>query len=302
MSIFFIEEFFMNTVQLECFTAVARYLNFSKASEELKITQPAVSHQIRTLEAELNVKLFHRTSKSVTLTPEGIMFLPDADIILKTALSAKERLGTHEYVQVFDIGCRSQLEQDLLPPVIRALREEFPSLHPTVHMVPFDAIIGMVEDRQLQTAFGFNEQKKTALHFRELFSCPICCVCSHDHPMASNSSVTKDHLEGNIVLCAPQKSSSAVFSIQSQIAPNLPLSQRYFGDSIESVLTLVKAGVGYTLLPALPSLNDSGLRCIPVTDLEEIPFRIYYRGDETSPVLRRFLKLSEQIYADTAYC
>lgn len=51
----------MNTVQLECFMAVAEYLNFSKASLALKITQPAVSHQIQTLEEELGVKLFNRT-------------------------------------------------------------------------------------------------------------------------------------------------------------------------------------------------------------------------------------------------
>ena len=86
----------MNTIQLECFAAVAEHLNFSKASRVLKITQPAVSHQIQTLEEELEVKLFSRTSKSVSLTQEGLLFLADAQLILKTALSAKERLKTHE--------------------------------------------------------------------------------------------------------------------------------------------------------------------------------------------------------------
>ena len=62
----------MNTVQLECFVAVAEHLNFSRASEALRISQPSVSHQIQTLEDELGVKLFNRTSKSVALTPEGI--------------------------------------------------------------------------------------------------------------------------------------------------------------------------------------------------------------------------------------
>ena len=64
----------MNTIQLECFVAVAEHLNFSRASEELKITQPAVSHQIHALEEELGTKLFLRTSKSVSLTQEGLMF------------------------------------------------------------------------------------------------------------------------------------------------------------------------------------------------------------------------------------
>ena len=111
----------MNTVQLECFVAVAENLNFSRASEDLKITQPAVSHQIRSLEEELGVKLFRRTSKSVSLTPEGILFLPDANMILKTAMSAKERLGSRERPMPFDIGCHSQAELRLLPPVLKEL-------------------------------------------------------------------------------------------------------------------------------------------------------------------------------------
>ena len=73
----------MNTIQLQCFVAVAEHLNFSRASEDLKMTQPAVSHQIRSLEDELEVKLFNRTSKSVALTQEGILFLADAQLIRK---------------------------------------------------------------------------------------------------------------------------------------------------------------------------------------------------------------------------
>lgn len=78
----------MNTTQLECFMTVSNFLNFSRAAEHLRITQPAVSHQISTLEDELGVKLFHRTSKSVRLTQEGYLFTQYADEILKlTGLS-----------------------------------------------------------------------------------------------------------------------------------------------------------------------------------------------------------------------
>ena len=144
----------MNTVQLECFVAVAENLNFSRASEDLKITQPAVSHQIRSLEEELGVKLFRRTSKSVSLTPEGILFLQDANMILKTAMSAKERLGSRERPMPFDIGCHSQAELRLLPPVLKELCRELPALRPQLHIVPFESLFGMVENRQLHIAFG----------------------------------------------------------------------------------------------------------------------------------------------------
>ena len=72
----------MTTMQLECFLAVTETLNFAKAASQLNVTQPAVTQQIRTLEEELNVKLFKRTTRMVQLTPEGQIFFDDARDIL----------------------------------------------------------------------------------------------------------------------------------------------------------------------------------------------------------------------------
>ena len=58
----------MNTFQLSCFLQVAETLNFARAAEILHVTQPAVTQQIRSLEKELGVPLFHRTTRSVKLT------------------------------------------------------------------------------------------------------------------------------------------------------------------------------------------------------------------------------------------
>ena len=79
----------MNISQVLDVLAVAKYQNFSRAAEQLRITQPAVSHQINTLEDELGVKLFHRTSKSVRLTQEGFLFLQYAGEILKLSALSK---------------------------------------------------------------------------------------------------------------------------------------------------------------------------------------------------------------------
>ncbi|MCA5964907.1 LysR family transcriptional regulator [Blautia sp. RD014234] len=85
----------MNTVQLECYMAVAENLNFARAAEQLHITQPAVTHQIDSLETELDVKLFKRTTRTVELTSPGWVFLGYArDILAKTA-QAKNRLAGH---------------------------------------------------------------------------------------------------------------------------------------------------------------------------------------------------------------
>lgn len=284
----------MNTVQLECFLAVAEYLNFSRASEILKITQPAVSHQIQTLEEELGVKLFNRTSKNVSLTLEGFQFFPDAELILKTVFSAKERLGNHKAIVSFDIGCHNHSELNLLPTILEKLSEEFPLLHPSIHIVPFASLLGMVEDQKLHVAFGVKErQTKSVLRFKELYSAPIACICSPEHPLAEYKILTKDMLSGNFIACTPRHISNTIFSIQSRNISHLAPEQHYFTDSFDSIFTLAKAKIGYTLYPDIPHAREEGLCYIPVTDLPQISFGVYYRHDDDFPALKRFLRICE---------
>lgn len=286
----------MNTIQLECFLAVAEHLNFSRASEVLRITQPAVSHQIQSLEEELDVKLFKRTSKSVSLTQEGIQFLPDAQLILKTALSAKERLGQHEQFIPFELGCHNRMELNLLPPLLKKLTEFFPLLRPVIQIVPFPSLLSQVENKQVHAAFGIKEeQKKSSLYFRELCSAPMACICSPGHPLAQYDSLTKDQLSGSIIACSPRQIADPIFSIQNSIVAKLRPEQRYFSENMESALTLIKAQIGYTLYPDIIAAREPDLTYIPVTDIPKMSFGVYYRYDDDHPVLRRFLMLCREL-------
>ncbi len=281
----------MNTIQLECFIAVSEHLNFSRASEYLKITQPAVSHQIQTLEEELGVRLFKRTSKSVALTPEGLQFLPDAELILRTAHSAKERLGRHENLIFFEVGCQNHMEVNLFPPVFRKLSRQFPLLRPSVRVVPFPSIFGLVENQKLHAALGIKEeQKKSALNFKELYSVPTACVCSPSHPLARFETLSQKLLSGPFIACPPRLIPGTVFAAQSRILSELTPEQQYFTENMESAFTLVKAGLGYTLYPDAAPARDPGLCYIPVTDLPFLPFGIFYRFGSDHPVLKQFLK------------
>lgn len=285
----------MNTIQLECFVAVAEHLNFSRASEALRITQPAVSHQIQSLEEELDVKLFRRTSKSVSLTQEGIQFLPDAELILKTALSAKERLGQHDHFIPFDLGCHNRMELNLLPPILKRLTEDFPLLRPFIRLIPFPSLLTQIENKQIHAAFGIKEeQKKSSLYFRELCTAPVACICSPEHPLARYETITKKQLSGSIIACSPRQTADPVFSIQNSLVAKLRPEQRYFSESVESALTLVKAQIGYTLYPDIPPAREPDLKYIPVTDISGMSFGVYYRYDDDHPVLKRFLKLCRE--------
>lgn len=287
--------FCMNTVQLECFVAVAEYLNFSKASAILKITQPAVSHQIQSLEKELDVKLFNRTSKNVTLTPDGLLFLADAQLILKTAMSAKERLGNHEHFHPLELGCHNQIELRLLPPILKTLAKEFPLLRPNIHLIPFPSLVNMIENNQIHAALGLKEShKNTSLYYRELCKAPAACVCAPDHPLSQFPSLTTDLLTGNFIACTPRPIPDSFFSIQNDLLAKLPPENHFLTDNVDSAFALIKAELGFSIYPDIPAARDRDLCYIPVTNLPKISFGVYCRYKHDTPLLKRFLFLAEK--------
>lgn len=282
----------MNTFQLACFLSVAKNLNFSRTAQELNISQPAVSHQINMLEKELNVKLFHRTSKSVALTQEGMQFLPDADDMLHIAMSARERLSSREQAISLGIGCRNQTEIRLIPEILRDLKKEYPLLCPMIHMVPFESLANLLENGRLQVMFGIRDAYPNPYFcYKEIFTCHMACICAPDHPFASLSSITSDQLEGEIVLCIPHKIDEAIFRMQRQAGDRTKPSKRYFGDGYESTLALVKAGIGYTIFPDLGDVMDPELCCIPILDFPKISMGVYYLQQSETPLIRRFCQL-----------
>ena len=83
----------MDQKQLAYFVSVAKYRNFSRAAQDFYLTQPAISHQIKMLEKELETELFVRNTKKVALTDSGELFLEDAKIILDAMDQAKQKLS-----------------------------------------------------------------------------------------------------------------------------------------------------------------------------------------------------------------
>ena len=79
---------------LRAFIAVAKHRSFTRAAQELLITQPAISQQIRVLEADLGTALFRRDSHAIDLTDAGIALLPDAEEILRSVDYARTRLAS----------------------------------------------------------------------------------------------------------------------------------------------------------------------------------------------------------------
>ena len=129
----------MNTEQLRYFVSVARYRNFTETAREFYVTQPAVTHQISALEREVGARLFLRTTRNVSLTRAGELFLEDAKRILDQEERALGRLRQLESSGCWElrIGYLNSSSRHFLPRLIAAYREAYPQVR--VELIRRDA-------------------------------------------------------------------------------------------------------------------------------------------------------------------
>lgn len=288
----------MNTTQLECFLAVADYLNFSRAAEHLRLTQPAVSHQVKTLEDELGVALFQRTSKKVRLTQEGHMFLQYAGKILQLSNISRMRVkGCYEARPMrLGIGCRSTADLRLLRPALERLRQEEERILPMIRLIPLSALDNLLTEGDIQVLFTFQETAPQKGVYRELLRSPVVFVCREDHPLAQCETVTVAQLKENgiIAACRPPLCPPSVFALQGQIVTSKPPEEVIFCESQEVLFTLVETGYAFSIMADFPQLRSPQLRYIPVEGCEPLSFGVSYLRGNGGQTLRRFLSVLEE--------
>lgn len=288
----------MNTTQLECFLAVADFLNFSRAAEHLRLTQPAVSHQVKTLEDELGVALFQRTSKKVRLTQEGHMFLQYAGKILQLSNISRMRVkGCYEARPMrLGIGCRSTADLRLLRPALERLRQEEERILPMIRLIPLSALDNLLTEGDIQVLFTFQETAPQNSVYRELLRSPVVFVCRGDHPLAQCETVTVEQLKENgiIAACRPPLCPPSVFALQGQIVTSKPPEEVIFCESQEVLFTLVETGYAFSIMADFPQLRSPQLRYIPVEGCEPLSFGVSYLRGNRGQTLRRFLSVLEE--------
>ncbi len=290
----------MNTFQIDCFIQVAETLNFARAAERLNVTQPAVTHQIRSLEEELGVKLFRRTTRIVELTQEGILFLEDARNIAAISLRAKKRFENPESkeIQPFSIGCHSYTHLFLLSDVLRQMALETPTLHPRLRVVTFPYLYRLLEEEEVDAIVGFQESNTNKIPgtYREFIKSPIVCVCPKNHPLAAYTQLALSDLRKTpLILSVPGMAPSPVFQLQGRCMEGRPFSDFHFAESPESATVLVKAGLGISLLPDLLLPTDPHLARVPLKEEFSISFGVYYKSLQGRPLLKSFLAAMKNV-------
>ena len=138
--------------QVIAFTTVARTGSFAEAALQLHLSQPALSIAIKNLEQALGGRLLARTTRSVTLTPEGKAFYPVARRLLADWDQSLQDVRNHFELRrgKLDIAAMPTYTANLLPKILAAFHRHYPDVHVTVHDVIAENVVEMVREARCE--------------------------------------------------------------------------------------------------------------------------------------------------------
>ncbi len=160
---------------LRAFEAAARHLSFTRAAGELNVTQAAISHQVKALEAGLGVTLFRRLNRRLLLTDAGQAYLPDVRDSFDRLAEATERLTARDRAGVLTVSVLPSFAARWLVPRLSAFREAYPDID--VLITPSNDIIDFARD-DVDVAIRYGEGNWPGLRADRMMTEDIFPVCS----------------------------------------------------------------------------------------------------------------------------
>jgi len=296
----------MDFRRLRYFVAVAEELSFSRAAKRLNVSQPPLSMQIKAIEHELGTSLFARTRRTVALTHAGEVLLQQARVALSQLDHAEEmtrRAGRGEAGRL-SLGFTSSVPLlDLFPRILRKFRQLYPSAVVEARLMSTGQQLKALAERQLdvgilQPPHGF--RPAPGLTARRLWRDQLHVFLPDDHPLLRQGEPIAPAAlaEESFITFASDLGcglSAHTTMVCSQAGFHPQVTQEV--DVASSILSLVAAGIGVTILPECQSragVAGVGNRALAAAGTES-DLLLAHRTRDRSPLLCNFLALVDEI-------
>lgn len=264
----------IESFRIRVFRVVAKHLNFSRAAEELLLTQPAVTQQIKALEDEFGVSLFDRGGGRIQLTPGGQALVPFADKMMALSEESVRAVAAAYGEQSGDLalGASQTIAQYLLPALIASFRKSHPKVRVTVLSGNTDAMLEALVAGKIQLALIEGPEQRRDLLIEAFMEDQMVLVVPAGHEWAGQE-VTVAMFQGEPLLMREFGSGSRrvveqALSAKGVKAKDLQISMEF--DSTEGLLSAVEAGLGVTFVSRWAVRNQLSLGTLKLAYVREL--------------------------------
>lgn len=289
----------MTLAQLTYFQKIAQLEHFSRAAEELNISQPSLSRSINTLEQDLGLPLFEKQGRNVVLTKYGRIFLEHTDRILEEVRTAERKMQylTQDGGHV-DIAYVSPLANYYIPHTVRSFLnlEENKNVTFSFSQARTSDLIAGLKNDTYDVIFGAYVEDQPSIHFTPILKQEMLIITSPTHPLAEKESVPFEVLGKYPLIGYDQYSGLGLYTRklyrQHHITPTLVIDcpDEY------SIAALVAENFGIALVADVDTIRDARIRRLSITgeNIIHTVYMAYRKNNYLIPAAKRFLTFVKQ--------
>ena len=289
----------MTTKQIDYCIELAHTLNFSRAADNLFVSQPTFSYQIRLLEEEVGFRIFERSGKGASLTPAGeqfVTYLTGMREDMKRAIEQGQNFSA-KYREDISISLMVRQAVYFLPEAIRLLADS----HPDVQVTPrfqYDGGLESFLKNESDILFSLKELTKQipGITVHELFTSRIYLITDRNDPLAEKNIIREDDLSGRTLMVGGG-SPAALRSVQQRLISSGKI-QYFNSPDHDTTLTNVASGKGVCLAPGFLNDHSGQFAWIPFDCKESFSCVLCTHKTDHRETLSDFIGILKKLYQE----
>jgi DNA-binding transcriptional LysR family regulator len=288
----------LNLNQLKMFYISGKKQSFSAAAEELLLTQPAVTMQVRQLEAYFNLQLFHRHGKRIELTEAGKILFRHAQKIFDQAALAERAIWefTDMEAGTLKIGTTKTYAKHLMPSLISAYQERYPGIHVILSEGSSAEIAGSLIVQKNEVGLiakaSYPPQLKVISYRRE----ELVLILGRNHPLTRLRKISLKELAREPLILREKGSGTRDIILEKYREARVKPPILTEADNVDFIKELVETGKGISFVVGSALRDELKRRTLKTRTLAEGPIFlnadiVYLKNRSLSPSAQAFLKL-----------
>lgn len=254
--------------QAQCFVAVAKSRSFADACQMVHLSQPALSIAVRKLEENLGGKLLQRSTRTVTLTPEGEIFYASAKKLLANWHSALEDMQNLFALRRgrLAIAVMPTFAATLLPPILTKFQSSHPSLDISVQDIVAEQVLEEVSNGGVELGITFDPGNIDAIDFYPLFLDHFVAAFPPGHSLLNKKRTSWKQLKGNRYISLQRPSSIRELVFEKLDKEGVLLTPSCEAHQLAAVGRMVSEGMGISIVPEISArqMTEMGAHCRPL--------------------------------------
>lgn len=258
--------------QLRVFVAVSHYGSFSRAGESIGLSQSAVSHSMKELEAEMGVRLLDRTTREVALTDAGLRLANRVEPLLDelhAMLLDTRSFGTQHNGRV-RIASSQTISAQLMPQCIASGALQYPDIRVILRDQAQQLVLNSVRNAEVDFGIVIDPGENTDLDCEPILHEPFLMMCREDHPLAALPEVKWQALNGQKLVLQDYASGSRILIDGALKAQKVKAEIVQEIGHPATLFPMVEAGIGISVIPALALPGPEGSKLVVKSLVPEI--------------------------------